>query len=139
MAKICFSFRSEASPYLYNETKCEKRVQKRYACAFLMKNTNHLPSILIVLCITLRRSNNNQQSSTNKQQHASSSPPARVTIVLLISSALVSEVSGVALPLPFCRDDDGPPSHLQPRGGGVAGHATLNPAEQNETFVLEEV
>ena len=59
-----------------------------------------------------------------------------LTILLLISSALVSKVSGVALPLPFCRDDDGPPSHLH---GGVAGHAMLNPAEQNETFVLEEV
>jgi len=61
------------------------------------------------------------------------------TILLLLSSALVS-VSGTALPMPsLCRDDDGPPSHLQPSGGGVAGHAMLNPTEKNEKFVLEEV
>lgn len=62
-------------------------------------------------------------------------------ILLFTSSALVSVVSGTALPMPTSRrDDDGPSSHLQPNGGGVAGHAPmLSPAKQNELFVLEEV
>jgi hypothetical protein len=64
---------------------------------------------------------------------------ALVTILFLLQSARVS-VSGIALPLPSsCRDEDGPPSYLQPNGGGVVGRAMPNLVQKNESYVLNEL